>query len=358
LSGTAVVVGAGIFGVSTARELVRRGWDVRVVEQYAVGNVRSGSGGDTRLLRFSHGETEWYTLLARRALDLWREIESETGVQLFEPVGVAWFETGGDDFTRRSELTLRRLGIPCERLTPEESKGLFPSLGADDLRSTFFEPTAGVLWARLATRTLARGLRVESGRASPAAAPRADVVVWACGSWLPGLFPELVQQRISRRDVFFAGVDGGWAGTPGFCDYAGPYYGHGELGGLGFKFAWDGPGAEVDPDTLERVPEHESEQLARAYLARRFPALADAPLVGGRVCQYDLTADTHFLFDRHPGEDGWWLLGGGSGHGFKHGPALAEYVADCIERRREPEAFHALGPREGHAGLRTAAVEA
>ena len=354
---SAVVVGAGVFGVSTARELVRRGWDVRVVEQYAAGNARSASGGDTRLMRFSHGDVEWYTLMARRALDLWRALEAETGVQVFEPVGLAWFETGDDDFTRRSEATLRRLGIACERLTPEESRRLYPSLGGDDLRSTLYEPEAGVLWARAATRLLARGLTIEVGRAAPAAAPEADVVLWACGAWLPKLFPELVDQRISRRDVFFAGVDGTWSGTPGFCDYAGPYYGHGELGGLGLKFAWDGPGAEVDPDELERLPDGESERLAREYLARRFPALAGAPVVGARVCQYDLTADTHFLFDRHPEREGWWLLGGGSGHGFKHGPALAEYVADCLEGRREPERFHALGQREGHAGLRTATTE-
>ncbi len=357
MSGTAVVVGAGVFGASTGRELARRGWDVRVVEQYAPGNARSASGGDTRLLRFSHGDAEWYTLLAQRALELWRELEAETGVQLFEPVGVAWFESGDDDFTQRSEQTLRRLGIACERLTPDDSLRLFPSLGVDDLRSTLFEPGGGVLYARLATRTLARAVPVETGRVLPANAPHADAVVWACGSWLPKLFPEVVEQRISRRDVFFVGVDGTWAGLPGFCDYAGPFYGHGELGGLGLKVAWDGPGAEVDPDELERLPEAESEQLTRDYLARRFPALAGAPVVGVRVCQYDLTGDTHFLFDRHPERADWWLLGGSSGHGFKHGPALAEYVVDCIEGRRNPEPFHALGPREGHAGLRTATVE-
>ncbi len=96
------------------------------------------------------------------------------------------------------------------------------------------------------------------------------------------------------------------------------------------------------------------EQLAREYAARRFPSLADAPIIGSRVCQYDLTLDTHFLVARHPEHASWWLLGGGSGHGFKHGPALAEYVADCVEGRREPETFHGLGPRSGHAGLRTA----
>jgi glycine/D-amino acid oxidase-like deaminating enzyme len=76
------------------------------------------------------------------------------------------------------------------------------------------------------------------------------------------------------------------------------------------------------------------------------------------VCQYDLTPDAHFLVARHPNHSNWWLLGGGSGHGFKHGPALAEYVADCIEAKREPEPFHALGTRQPGAGLRTATVEA
>jgi glycine/D-amino acid oxidase-like deaminating enzyme len=354
---TAVVVGAGVFGAATARELARRDFDVTLVEQYAPGNVLSGSGGDTRLLRFSHGDQDWYTLSARRALDLWRELEEETGEQLFEPVGVAWFDSGDGDFTQRSEETLARLAIPAERLTPEEARRLYPSLGGDDLRSVLFEPGAGVLYARRATRALARGLRLETARPTPADPPAADVVVWACGSWLPQLFPGLVEQKVTRRDVFFFGAGGDWSGTPGFCDYDGPFYGHGELGGLGVKIAPDVPGDEVDPDRLERTPRPANEQLAREYAARRFPALADAPLVGARVCQYDLTPDANFLVARHPEHASWWLVGGGSGHGFKHGPALAEYVADCIDGKRPPEPFHALGPREPAAGLRTSTVE-
>jgi sarcosine oxidase len=354
---TAVVVGAGVFGASTGRELARRGWDVTLVEQYTPGNARSGSGGDTRLLRFSHGDVEWYSLLARRALELWRDLEAETGLRLFEPVGVAWFDSGDGDFTVRSEATLRRLGIPCERLTPEEARRLYPSLGIEDLRSVLFEPDAGVLYARRATRALAARFRVEVGRSTPADPPRADVVVWACGSWLPKLFPDLVEQRISRRDVFFFGVDGTWAGVPGFCDYDDAYYGHGDLDGLGMKIGPDRRGAEIDPDDLERLPDPAMEALAREYAARRFPSLADAPVIGARVCQYDLTPDTHFLVARHPENPSWWLAGGGSGHGFKHGPALAEYIADCIEERREPEPFHGLGPRTTNAGLRTATDE-
>jgi glycine/D-amino acid oxidase-like deaminating enzyme len=350
----AVVVGAGVFGASTARELARRGWEVTVFEQYAPGNVLSGSGGDTRLLRFSHGDEDWYTLSARRSLELWRDLERESGEKLFEPVGVAWFSTAADDFTARSEAAMNRLGIACERLTPAEAQRLYPSVGGDDLQSVLFEPGAGVLYARNATRALAAPLAVRTGCPTPDDPPRADVVVWACGSWLPKLFPDVVEIRLARRDVFFFGVGGGWTGTPGFCEYDGPFYGHGEVGGLGMKISPDWGVVEVDPDVLERLPDREGAAIAREYAARRFPAMADAPLLGGRVCQYDLTPDTHFLVAPHPDEPTWWLVGGGSGHGFKHGPALGEYVADCVEGRRAPEPFHALGARAGHAGLRTA----
>jgi glycine/D-amino acid oxidase-like deaminating enzyme len=353
---SAVVVGAGVFGAATARELDLRGFDVTLVEQYSPGNVRSGSGGDTRLLRFAHGGEEWYSRSARRALELWRALEEETHERVFEPVGVAWFDTGGD-FTTRSAETLARLAIRAELLTPDEARGLFPSVGGDDLRGVLFEPEAGVLYARRATQALARGLRIEPGRATPGEPPQADVVVWACGSWLARLFAGVVTQKVSRRDVFFFGARGDWSGAPGWCDYDGAFYGTGDIAGLGVKVAPDVHGDEVDPDRLERVPKAENERLAREYAARRFPALADAPLVGARVCQYDLTPDAHFLVARHPEQPGWWLVGGGSGHGFKHGPAIGEYVADCVEGKRKPEPFHGLGPRQPGAGLRTVTVE-
>jgi glycine/D-amino acid oxidase-like deaminating enzyme len=354
---SATVVGAGVFGASTARALALRGWDVALVEQYVPGTARSASGGDTRLLRASHGDVEWYARLAWRAREQWLELQAARGIRLFEPVGLAWFAARPDGFEARSRSTLERLGIPCEWLTPDEARKLYPSLGVADLHAVLYEPEAGVLHARRATQALVEdavelGVRLEHGRATPAEPPATDVVVWACGAWLPALFPAEVRLTISRRDVFQFGADASWAGTPGFCDYDGAFYGHGELDGLGVKVAPDVDGGEVDPDTLERLPSPEREREARAYAARRFPALAGAPIVGARVCQYSLTADTHFLVARHPEHPDWWLLGGGSGHGFKHGPALGDYVADCLEGRT-PEPFHGLGSRTGDAGLRT-----
>lgn len=354
---TATVVGAGVFGASTARALAQRGWEVTLVEQYVPGTVRSASGGDTRILRAAHGGVDWYAELVWDARRQWLELQERRGVRIWEPIGVAWFAARPDAFEARSRPAFDRLGIPYEWLDPDEARRLYPSLGVDDLAAVLFEPEAGILLARRATQLLVEdaldlGVRVETARVSLDDPPRTDVVVWACGAWLPGLFPGLVDLTISRREVFFVGAPGGWDGTPAFCDYDRMFYGHGEVGGLGVKVAPDRGGAEVDPDALERLPSADGRAEARSYAALRFPALADAPVIGARVCQYSLTSDTHFLVDRHPERDGWLLVGGGSGHGFKHGPALGEYVADCVEGR-DPEPFHRLGARTGNAGLRT-----
>ena len=353
----ALVVGAGVFGAAVSRELARRGWDVRLAEQYAPGTVRSASGGDTRLLRVAHGDADWYAAMARAARTRWIELQEATGTRIWEPVGVAWFARRSDGFEQRSQASLDRLGVPYEWLEPDAARDLFPSLHVDDLSGVLFEPEAGVLHARRATQLLVEdgerhGVRLESGRCEPADELRADVVIWACGPWLASLFPE-VELKVTRRDVFFFGGDAAWRGTPGFCDYDAAFYGHGEIAGLGVKIAPDLPGEEIDPDTLQRIPLPSWERAARDYAALRFPELADAPVIGTRVCQYDLSSDTHFIVDRHPDRPDWWLIGGGSGHGFKHGPAFGEYVADCVEGKREREPFHALGARTGDAGLRT-----
>ena len=354
----AVVVGAGVFGASTARELARRGWDVTLVEQYTPGNVRSGSGGDTRLLRFSHGDAEWYTLLARGARSSsGGSSRPRRGVRLFEPVGVAWFDSGGGDFTQRSEVTLSRLGIPCERLTPEEARRLYPSLGGDDLRSVLFEPDAGVLYARLATRALAAASASRSAAPTPADPPerrrrRLGLRRLAAEALpRPRRAADLSTRRLLHRRRRRLGRHARLLRLRRAL-----------LRSRRARRARDEglarpPGGEVDPDPLERMPDPAMEALAREYTARRFPSLAGAPIVGASVCQYDLTPDSHFLVARHPEQPelvarGRWLR-----------PRLqARAGAGRVHRRlrrgpARPEPFHGLGPREGHAGLRTAEVE-
>src|SRR5947209_9922843 len=104
-------------------------------------------------------------------------------------------------------------------------------------------------------------------------------------------------------------------------------YGYPDLDTRGFKVAFDLHGPEFDPDTGDRFPSPQKSEGARAYVAERFPGLAKSPIVGSRVCQYENTSNGDVVIDRHPAFDNVWICGGGSGHGFKHGPAVGEYTA-------------------------------
>jgi sarcosine oxidase len=342
---------------------------VTLVEQYTPGHVRAASGGENRLIRFSHGADDWYTHSARRALELWRELESESGADLFVPAGVAWFFRDSLAWAEDSERALRSEGIPVERMTPAEAAGLFPSFDADGIETALYEPDAGLVRARDATRVtaeqaIARGARLVEGAARPAGGAlevggcrlEADFVVWAGGAWLAHLFPDLVRLTVTRQDVFFFGAPPEWQApqVPAWVDFDEAIYGTADLDGRGFKAAPDAHGPEFDPDGDDRLVSDERQREARDYVERRFPALADAPLVGSRACPYSLTEDHQFLVAPHPEHDHVWLLGGGSGHGFKHGPALAEYVEGLLKGEELPDPRFRLGPREAGGGLRTA----
>ena len=359
---SAIVCGAGVFGAATARQLAREGWEVTLVEPVAAGHVRSGSGGESRLIRCSHGTDAWHAQSARRALELWRDADPA----LVAEAGVAWFARSEDGWEAASEATLRDLGIPCERVDPAR---LYPSVRTDDLAFTLFEPEAGVLRARDATRTLAvqavaAGARVVAAAARPDGARvvagdevlEADHVVWACGAWLPALFGELLSLRVTQQDVLFFGAGAQWTTprVPGWVDYDGAFYGVGDLDGRGVKVSPDVEGPPIDVDATDRVVRPENLQLAREYLARRFPALQGAPLVGTRVCQYEITPDTRFVIAPHPEHPSVWLMGGGSGHGFKHAPALAERMSGWLRGADAPDARFALGDRAASSALRTA----
>jgi glycine/D-amino acid oxidase-like deaminating enzyme len=364
VAGSLVVVGAGVFGASLARHCAVLGWEVTLVEKVVPGHVRAGSGGESRLIRCAHGDDEWHTRSARRALALWRELDPSLVVQ----PGVVWFARRADGWEAASERALTALGIPCERVDPA---GLFPSVAVDDLAFALLEPEAGILRARDATRAMAReavaaGARLEPAEARPDGAAvllddgrrlEADRVVWACGAWLAELFGDVLELRITQQDVFFFGAGAAWATppVPGWVDYDGAAYGLGDLDGRGVKVSPDVEGPPFDAESGRRATLAEHERLARAYVAHRFPDLGDAPLVGTRVCQYELTPDTAFVAAPHPAHDGRvWLLGGGSGHGFKHGPALAEHVERWIAGAQPPDPRFALGPRAPARKLRTA----
>lgn len=366
---SAVIAGAGIFGASLAHRLALAGWKVTIVDPYAPGHARAASGHESRLIRFAHGPDRWYVRSARRARDLWRELEAETGRRLLIESGIAWFARREDGWEAQSEEALRSEEVPVTRMSVDDAAALFPSFDGDGLAFVLYEPEGGVLRARdalLATMDVAfaAGAELVAGAARPdgnAAVVNgerleADVVVWACGAWLPRLFPELLRLRVTKQDVFHFGADVSWGcpPVPGWVDYDAAVYGTGDVDGLGVKVAPDHEGPPFDPEGDQRIPSRETEEAARRYMALRFPGLTDAPLVGARTCPYSLTLDTNFVIAPHPEHERVWLLGGGSGHGFKHGPALGEYVSSLLHGTVDPEERFALGERRPGFGLRTA----
>lgn len=352
-SSRAVVVGAGAFGGWTALHLLEQGFDVTLVDAYGPGSARATSGDETRGLRYAYGTRDVYTRLAVDARRRWMERQEAWGVNIALPVGRISLAQEATASMRQAQAIFDRLGLAYEYLDAAEIRRRWPQVGPDGLVMGMYEPDALALRANLACRVVADAVTRAGGRVviGKARAPRAtgpvsgvelesgdtlgaDVVVFACGPWLPRLFPELLGDRIRvvRRDVLLFGPPAGDARfshphLPNWSEGGQGVYGFPDVFGAGFKVAPSGGNQSIDPDTDDRFPAQESIARARAYLALRFPAMARQPLVHYRVCQLENTTNEHFIIDRHPAMENVWIAGGGSGHGFKHGPALGNYIA-------------------------------
>jgi sarcosine oxidase len=353
-----VVVGAGVFGSWTANFLQRAGRRVLLLDAYAPGNSRASSGGESRIIRMGYGADEIYTRWSMRSLPLWLELQERIGATIFHRTGVLWLAPSGNEYLTQTLATYEKTGVVFEALRATDIARKYPqiSVGSDVFGA--LELNSGTLMARRAVEHVAadavnRGAkyraelvetppgrgRLESLRTRNGENFSADSYVFACGSWLPKVFPALLGDLIfpTRQEVFFFGLPPGDfrfspPALPTFIDHISEFYGMPDLEGRGIKVASDDHGPRVDPDTQERVVTPEKISQARAYLATRFPALKNAPLVETRVCQYENTSSGDFLIDRHPDFENVWIAGGGSGHGFKHGPALGEYVAERITK--------------------------
>jgi sarcosine oxidase len=381
-----VVVGAGAFGGWTALMLRRAGARVTLVDAWGPGHARASSGGETRVIRGTYGDRAIYTAMAARAMQLWKEHDAHSGraqfatAPFFHRTGAIWIFSGDESFGRASLEPMQAAGLPVEWLDPAQAKTRWPHISFAGVSKVLWEPEAGYALARRACEHVVETLVAEGGRylvgeiapfdasrgkaiVADAGAPlrtvtieggetlRADRFVFACGPWLGTLFPDVVGGRPSRQESFYFGTPAGdtrWLPPqmPVWLDYgAHLVYGIPGNANRGFKVADDTHGATFDPTEGDRAHTPEMLAEARAFLRLRFPSIAAAPLLGSEVCQYELTADSHFLIDRHPGVANTWLVGGGSGHGFKMGPALGEYVARVVLEEAEPDALFGLGRR-------------
>jgi len=387
MSARVVVIGAGAFGGWTALALLRRGARVTLLDAWGPGHARSSSGGETRIMRATYGSRAIYTTLAARALELWREHDARFGAGLFVQTGALWIASEADDqFARASARALKDAGRPLESLSRREAARRYPQMNFAGASSILFEPDAGYLFARRACDDVVRRFVAEGGEycqaavASPMTPPAlralrdgrlrrsdgtitfADAFVFACGPWLGSLFPDDVGSLVTptKQDVFYVGTPAGDtrfedSRMPVWVD-VGPRVMYGIPGNAhrGFKIADDSAGPAFDPTSGSRAVSRVRTSVVRSFLARRFPALARAPIIGTEVCQYEATPDSDFIIDRHPKAPNAWVAGGGSGHGFKMGPAVGEMLAAVVLDGGAPDAAFRLSRFASAPGGRTA----
>lgn len=346
------VVGAGVFGAWSAWMLAKAGYSVAIIDQYGPANARASSAGESRVTRMGYGADTIYSQMSAHSLPYWQALSSRCALPVFHNTGVLWFSPKGDPYTRQSIDWLAAGGHQYWRGDAQALRERFAQMRFTDDEEGFVELETGALIAGRAVQTVVKESaaplviaraepprRLSDGRYHVTDGVTARHVVYACGPWLAKLFPDVLGGKITptRQEIMHFGS------APGDARFAPPAlpvwadnnagditYGLPDLENQGFKIAFDRHGPEVDPDSQDRRLTPAMVELARDYLARRFPDLAAAPLIHGRVCQYENSSNGDFLMDRLPGHDTVWVVGGGSGHGFKHGPAVGELIARHI----------------------------
>ena len=358
-----VVVGAGAFGGWTALYLREMGLSVTLIDQYGPGNSRATSGGESRQIRAGYGEREIYTRWVLQAFERWQAREVEWGRKLF-------FRTGQLTLAREwtKELTDTRkvfdkLGVRYEIVNHDDLVRQYPQMNMQSVAFGMYTPSTGVLKAREGCVAVAQAFEKQGGRFVTAQVDlgnrsgrtlqdvtlstgqriAAQTFVFACGPWLPKVFPSVMKNKLAtpRRVVFFYGTPPGDERFtyPNFPTWAvDDAYGFPSIEGKGFKVVPTFERVIVDPDTQEHTLTADELRRGREFVTNWFPALARQPLVESKVCQREDSIDEHFIVHQHPELSNVWLVGGGSGHGYKHGIMLGEYVANrVVGKDRNPE---------------------
>jgi glycine/D-amino acid oxidase-like deaminating enzyme len=366
------IIGAGVFGAWTAHHLQQAGHRVTLIDAWGPAHSRASSGGESRMTRAAYGRDAIYTRMATDSLPQWQALSAISGLPIFINSGVIFFSAVRDDYFEGTIEVHRQLGLPLEVLDQAEMARRAPMIDFDGIRIGLFEPAFGALMARRSVLTLVdrfvkAGGTYMKGSVEPPAGDRlqevrlasgeripADRFVFAAGPWLPKLFPEIIGPKIqpTRQEVFYFATPPGDrrflpGAMPGWADFNGGdiFYGFPDLETRGVKFAHDQHGAEVDPDTQSRRPTEAALAEIIAFRDRRFPALRNAPLTGAEVCQYENSSNGDFLIDLHPVWPNVLLLGGGSGHGFKHGPEVGRHAAGRLLGSIEPEPRFSLATK-------------
>lgn len=359
---TAIVVGAGVAGATTALALRREGLRVTLVDAWEPGHAAAASAGEHRILRSSHGTDELYAQLSRDGRLGWLELAEQTGQELYVQCGAVMLAREGNTaWEDASRVTLTKLGIPHFVAPAAELPVRLPIIDPQGLAYGLWEPEAGFVYAKRGTLAAIAQFQREGGvvRRGRVTTDRtehpmldnkrleADVIVMAAGAWMSDLFPQTLRRMLDvvRQNVIMIAPPAGetaydHTAFPCWIDHGNNAYGIPAAGGFGFKAVIVWRQLSIDLDRDDRVVDATSIARTRRYLHTRFPGLAEQPITQMAVGQIANTADTHFIIDHHRDHPHVLLFGGDSGHLLKHGPAIGRYAAEvALGHRKTDERF-------------------
>jgi glycine/D-amino acid oxidase-like deaminating enzyme len=364
-----LVVGGGIAGVMTALSLRRQKYSVTLIDRWEPGHPRASSSDYHRILRSIHGKDEIYTQWVRDSRLRWMELQRDIGRELYVETGcLIMAEEGGSAWEDATIPTFQKMGIPHHVFTPDELRLRFPQFKFTKVAYGLYEPEAGFVYAHRAVTEIAalfqrEGGRIIRGRVTTDEAERplldgkplaADVVIMTTGPWLGAMFPRTVKPivKVVRQDVVYTSTPDGDARfdagkMPCWIDHGYGAYGIPSALGHGVKAAIAWSDIEIDLDNDDRVVEASAIARSRQYLTYRFPALADQRVLDQKACQIAMTPDTHFIIDHHPAQKNLVLVGGCSGHLFKHGPVVGDFIAGVATGKWGTAERFKIGARGG-----------
>lgn len=373
-NGKIVVVGAGAFGGWTALHLLRKGYKVTLIDQFGPGNNQSSSGGETRVIRAFYGNQQIYFDLTLRAIQLWKENEPLMGQNILYQNGLLVFVPRSRDEAVEAAIPMyKKAGLIFEKVSAVDAAKRWPQVNTSDLDHVMYDPIAGYLLARKGCDAVCdlfvkeggtfiqqqvKKHSIKSGKCNAVTlydgtTLEADHFVFGCGPWLVRLFPEITSKlKVTRQVVFFFASP---QGESDLMENKLPVWFNLDTRGVvnlygipgneyrGFKAAPELSDDITDKfDTYHRYWKPEEMKFVKDIIDARFPKMTGRPLVEARVCQYTETPDNNFIFDRHPEAGNLWILGGGSGHGYKMGASLGEMATEIISGERNIHPTFAL----------------
>jgi len=357
----AIVIGVGAMGSAACYHLAKRGAKVLGLERFDIPHSLGSSGGHTRMTRMAYYEHPDYVPLLRRANELWRELESETQLQLLNHVGGLYMGRADGEVISGSRRSVSEHGLPHEVLTREQLQKRFPQFHLPDDHVGLLERDAGYLFperciAAHAHAAMLRGAEIhgreqviewQPGRVrTDRAEYHADKIIFCGGAWSGQLLSDLgINLRITRQVLAWF-----WPRKPelfqsmpvwGIERDEGLYYGFPMLAEHpGLKVALHRPGEDVQPDTVDREIRDADIAGLREFVAQHLPD-GVGPLVSAKVCLYTNSPDGHFMIDHHPQNANVLIACGFSGHGFKFASVIGEVLAEMAQQgtTRHPTDF-------------------